>query len=157
MNDIGGKINSLSLGEKLIAGGGILMFVASFFRWFKVSAGPFSSGTSGWDDPGAIWSILAILVSIALAGLIVATRLGNMRAPNLPAGWTWGLVFGGGAAAVVILILLKAWRISAANCPLDLCDTSFGVGFFIGAIAAVIIAVGGYLLYTEDRRGIART
>jgi hypothetical protein len=58
---------------------------------------------------------------------------------------TWAQIWGGGAAAVVVLVLLKAWRIQAA--PIG----GFGIGFFLGVIAAAAIAYGGYMLYTEQK------
>jgi hypothetical protein len=144
------KINTLSTPEKLIAGGGVLMLIASFFDWWHASAGGISVGESGWGDPGSIWSLLAILISVVLAGVVIATKLGNMRMPDLPQGTTWGLVFGGGAAAVVVLMLLKAWRIQ------DVPVGGFGIGFWVGVVATVLIAAGGYMVYQEEKGGMAR-
>jgi hypothetical protein len=141
------KINEMSTGEKLIAGGGVLMLIASFLNWWHASIGPISVGQSGWDAPGSLWGILAILLSIVLAGIVIAWRLGNVAMPALPENVTWGIVFGGGAALVVVFMLLKAWRITAA--PVG----GFGIGFFLGLIAAVCIAAGGYLLYSEEKKG----
>jgi hypothetical protein len=135
------KVNTLTLPEKLIAGGGILMLIASLFDWWTYSG----FGESGWGEPGQIWSILAILISIGLAGIVIATKLGNMAMPNLPAGWTWGKVWGGAAAAIVVLMLLKLWRI------MDVPVGSVGIGFILGAIAAGAIAYAGFLLYTSEK------
>jgi hypothetical protein len=139
------KLNQLSLGEKLVAGGGIVMLIASLFDWWHYSSGPFSYGQSGWGDPGSIWSVLAILISIVLAGIVLAVRFGNVNMPALPAGWTWGMVYGAGAALVVLLMLLKFWRIMAvpAGGP--------GLGFFLAALATAAIAYGGFVLYNSDK------
>jgi hypothetical protein len=141
------KLNNLSTGEKLIAGGGVLMLIASFFDWWHFDEAGIEVGRSGWGDPGAIWSILAILLSIALVAVIVAIRFGNVNMPDLPENVTWGLIFGGGAALIVVLMLLKAWRI--ADAP----GGGFGIGFWLGLIATVAIAAGGFLLYSEEKRG----
>src|SRR5215211_2347038 len=121
----------MSTGEKLVAGGGILMLIASIFDWWHASLGVISVGQNGWEAPGGIWSILAILVSLILAGIVIALRLGNMRMPDLPENVTWGKIFAAGGAIVLILMLLKAWRITAA--PVG----GFGIGFFIALIAAI--------------------
>lgn len=140
------KINTLSMPEKAIAGGGVLMIIAAlFFDWYHLSIGGFGGGTKGFDAPGSIWSILAILISIILAGVVIATKLGNVQMPALPEGVTWGMVWGGGAAVVVVCMILKAWRISAV--PVG----GFGIGFFLGVIAAAAIAYGGYMLWTEEK------
>ena len=140
------KLNALSTPEKAIAGGGVLMLVASMLDWWRVSASGFGSfGESGWGSPGSIWGILAILLSISLAGVVLSTRLGNIQMPALPESLTWGKVWGGGAAAIVVFMLLKAWRIT------DVPVGGFGIGFFLGVIAAAAIAYGGYMLYTEEK------
>jgi hypothetical protein len=144
------KLNALSLAEKLIAGGGLLMLIASFFNWFSYSEIGFSVGSDGWSAPGSIWSTLAILVSIILAGIVIATKMGNVQMPALPQNLTWGQVWGGGAAAVVILMLLKLWRILAF--PVG----GPALGFFIALIAMAAIAYGGWLLYSEEKKGVMR-
>jgi hypothetical protein len=91
---------------------------------------------------------LAILLAIILAGIVIATRVGNVNMPALPENFTWGLVFGGGAALIVVFILLKAWRI------MDVPIGGFGIGFFLALVATVAIAAGGYLLYSEEKKGV---
>src|SRR5438105_652186 len=120
------KVNTLSLGEKLVAGGGILMLIASFLPWWHYSESIISISRNGWGLPGSFWSVLAILISLALAAVIIAIRFGNVKMPDLPENVTWGKVFGGAGGALIILMLLKAWRITAAPAG------SFGIGFFIG-------------------------
>jgi hypothetical protein len=142
------NLNKLSTAEKAIAGGGILMLIASLLDWWSVSESGFSAGRSGWAEPGAIWSVLAILLSIALAAVVLATKFGNVNMPNLPENVTWGKVFGGGAAAVVVLMLLKAWRISAAEFG------GFDIGFFFALIAAAAVAYGGYMIYSEEKASV---
>jgi len=153
-------VNQLSLGEKLVAGGGVLMLIASLLPWYKVTVasgipGYAASGsTSGWGAPGSIWSLLAILLSIAMAGIVGATKFANVQMPALPQGVTWGRVWGGGAAAIVVLMLLKAWRLMSVDIPPGLgISDGFGFGFFIGIVATAAIAYGGYLLYSADRGG----
>ena len=142
------KINLLSMPEKAIAGGGILMLIASFLDWWSYSVEGFGSvGEGGWGSPGSIWGVLAILISIVLAAIVLGTRLANMQMPALPESVTWGKVWGGGAAAVVVLMLLKAWRI------MDVPVGGFGIGFFLGVIAAAAIAYGGYMMYTAEKSG----
>ena len=141
------KLNQLSLGEKLVAGGGILLFLSSFFGWWTYSSGPFDVSQDGWSAPGSIWGTLLIIIGLVLTAVTLAVRLGNVQMPALPAAWTWGMVYGAGAAAAVVLLLLKAWRIMAVEVG------GFGIGFFIGLIATIALAYGGYLLYSADKGG----
>ena len=144
------KINEMSTAEKAIAGGGVLMLIASFLDWWRASSLGFSVGESAWGAPGSIWGVLLVLVSLVLAGIVLGTRLGNMQMPALPQGVTNGILFGGGAALVVVLLLLKAWRI------LDVPIGSFGIGFYLGLVATAAIAYGGYMIYTEEKGGLKR-
>jgi hypothetical protein len=160
------KLNLLSTAEKAIAGGGVLMLIASFFDWWHYNAAnevpaeirglaeAFGANTSvgydGWGAPGSTWSVLAIIVSLALLGFVLATKLGGVALPALPPNWTWGMVIGGAAAVVVVLMLLKAWRIMAA--PVG----GFGIGFFVAVVATAAIAFGGYMIYSEEKAGAAR-
>jgi hypothetical protein len=145
------KINQHSLAETLIAGGGVHILVASFFDWWHYTVQGFGGvGSDGWSAPGSIWSTLAILISLALAAIVAATRLSNMQMPALPQNLSWGQVWGGGGAAIAVLMLLKTWRILAA--PIG----GFGIGYFIGLIAAAAVVYGCYVLYTQEK-GASRT
>ena len=139
-------VNQMTTGQKLVAAGGILMLIASFLPWYKVSfslAPGFSSSISrsGWQSPGALWSILAVLIAVVMAGVVLA-RLGNVNLPDL-GSVTWGQAMLGAGAAVVILVIIKL-----AN---EASHLSFG--FILGIIAAALLAGGGYLMYTEERSG----
>jgi hypothetical protein len=141
------KLNQLSLGEKLVVGGGILMLLASFFGWWTASEGAFDYNSDGWSAPGSIWGVLAILISLILAGITLAVRLGNVQMPALPTNWTWGMVYGAGAALLGLFMLLKFWRIMAF--PFG----GPGLGFFAAVIATALIGYGCYLLYSADKGG----
>ena len=140
------KINELSTGEKLIGGGGILLFIASFLPWYKVtvSIGDFSASASanGWEAPGAIFSILAVIIGVVLAVAAVGPKLGNMQLPNL-GSVTWGQAFVGGGAAALALVIIKFLNESS----------SLSYGFYLGFIAALALAAGGYMLYMEEKGG----
>ena len=160
-NDITAKFQALSMGEKLILIGSIVFVIAALiFKWIKISV----SGAAGFagasasrtavGDPAAIWGWLAVIVAIILAGIIIA-RLMDMQLPALPPQYTWGQVFAVGGGALLVFTLLKAWRIQAVDVGggLSGIDKSFGIGFFIGIIAAVVVAAGAYMMYTEEKGG----
>jgi hypothetical protein len=143
------KLNELSTGEKLIAGGGLLMLIASFLPWYDFDFGLEFVGSitrNGWQSPGALWSILATLLAVILAAAVLAPKFGNVRLPDLR-NITLGQAFLGGGAAVAVCILLKLASESG----------SMSYGFFLGIIAAVAIAAGGYLLYSEEKAGVIRS
>ncbi len=145
------KVNSLSLGEKLVAGGGVLMLIASFLPWYKITLGiegiaRISVSRNGWESPGALWSLLAILIAVAMAGSIIGQRFGNMRLPNL-GSITWGMAYLIGGGLVVVLVLLKLLNESSY----------LSFGFYLGIIAAAALAAGGWLLYSGEKSRVVRT
>jgi hypothetical protein len=143
------KINQMSTGEKLVAGGGVVLLIASFLPWYKVtvSVGTFSASASanGWEAPGSIFSILAVIIGVVLAGAVLGPKFGNMQLPAL-GSVTWGQAFVGGGAAALALVIVKFLNESS----------SLSYGFFLGFIAAAAVAGGGYLLYMEEKTGIRR-
>ncbi len=157
------KLNQLSLGEKLLLGGAVIIFIASFLNWAEASVtvagfGSQSDGGSGWASPGSLWSVLAILIAVILGASIAALRFGNITLPALPSGVSWGMVYGAGAVLVIIFMLLKAWRITAlpdcgGGADIDGfdCSIGFAIGYWIALVGAIIFAAGGYMLYTADK------
>ncbi len=141
------KINALSTPEKLVGGAGVLLFLDSLILpWYKVSfsfAGITSSSVtrSGWESPGAIWSIIAALIGLALVGVIVLTKFTTVQMPALPQGVTWGMVHLGGGALAVLCIIIK-WINE---------NSYISYGFWLGLILALAMAVGGYMLYMEEQ------
>ncbi len=146
-NQIIAKLKSMSLGEQLIGGGAVLMFIASFMPWWSVSVGPISASKDGWGAPGSFWSLVAILISLALLAVVLVQNLTEIKMPDLPQNFTWGRVYGGAAGVIVVLMLLKFWRVEAT--PIG----GVGWGFFIAVIAAVAIAAGGFKLFSEEKAG----
>jgi hypothetical protein len=141
------KLNVMSLGEKLIAGGGVLMLIAIFLPWYKVDLGfdEFSLGSvsrNGLESPGALWSLLALVVAVAMAVVVLGPKFANMRLPDI-GKYTWGQAMLAGGALVAIFIVLKLVNESSY----------ISFGFYLGIIAAAALAAGGYLLYTEEKSG----
>lgn len=139
------KLNELGNAQKLIAGGGVLMLIASFLPWYKISFsfGEFGGGSvsaNGWEAPGAIFSILAVLVGVAMAVAILGPIFANLQLPDL-GNITWGQAHLGLGVAALVLVVLKFLNES----------DSLSYGFFIGLIAALALAAGGYLMYTEEK------
>ena len=142
------KLNALSTGEKLIAGGGIVMLIASFLPWYDFDFGLEFVGSitrNGWQSPNAIWSILATLIAVAMAAAVLAPKFGNVRLPDM-GSVTLGQAFLGAGAVVAICVLLKLIGESS----------SMSFGFFLGILAAIACAAGGYLMYAEEKAGIVR-
>ena len=61
------RFKALSIGEKIIIIAGVVLFIDGFLPWYSVDLGPLGDFTrSGWQSPGSMWSILAILIGLAM-------------------------------------------------------------------------------------------
>ena len=140
------KFMALGIGEKIILIAGLLLFIDGFLPWYDVDLGPFGSVTrNGWESPGAIWSLLAILLGLAMSGVVAVKALTEGVIPENVGGFSWPKIFLGGGVAVAVLVLIKLLNESS----------SLGFGFYIGIICAAALAVAGVLMYREEMAGPA--
>jgi len=137
------RFKALSIGEKIIIVAAIVLFIDGFLPWYSVDLGPFGDFTrSGWQSPGAIWSILAILIGLAMGGVIVTKSLATEGTiPDNISGVTWAKIFLGSGVAALVLVLIKLLNESS----------HLGFGFFIGIICVAALAVAGFLMYQEEK------
>ena len=137
------RFNALRIQEKSILAAGLVLLVDGFLPWYSVDLGLVSFTASGWEAPGAIWSILAILIGAAMAGVIIAKAFTDVKLPDNVGGMSWPKIHLGAGAAVLGLLLLKL-----------LLESSYiGFGFYVGILAAVVLAGSGFWLYREEQAG----
>ncbi len=151
-------VNKLTTGQRVIAAFGVLMFIDSFLPWYKYSGGNssvaaaiaaagFRTSSNAWQSPyGSIWSILAVLIAMGMVGVVVAVVFGNVKLPDL-GQFTWGQAALAAGGLVLLLVVIKFLGHSG----------NLGIGFIIGFIAAVGLAGGGYLRYTEEQVSTSTT
>ena len=148
-------LNKLTMPEKIISVSAIVLFIASFLSWFtlKASVAGFSASSSGngWDV-GFLWGgVPTILGLVMLTHVILSKLVDNVSVPDLP----WPrihLVAGVVAAALVVLKLLVGEDTSFPGIEIN---RAFGL--FLAAIAAIGLAVGGFLYYKEHEGSSAPT
>jgi len=137
----------MPLGEKIILPAGLILLIDSFLPWYHASACVFtvcgSINRSGWQSPGAFWSILAVLIGLALAALVAVTRFTTVKMPALPQGVTMARIYAGGAAAAALFVIIKLINESS----------HLGFGFFVGIVCVAALCVGGGLLFQAERQG----
>jgi uncharacterized membrane protein YhaH (DUF805 family) len=137
----------LSMGEKIAGVSAILLFIFTFFDWFKVSASnefvSVSVGGSAWDALDVIPIILLIAIVAAIGVAVVRLTDADFE-PSISMN---SIV----AILGIISVLLILYRI--INPP----DSGFSdvnvdpaVGIFLGLIAAAGIAYGGYRAMQEE-------
>lgn len=136
-------INKLSTPEKIISASAIILLIASFLPWFKVSFLGSSITGNGWDV-GFLWGGLpTILGLVMLAHVVIKNFASNVKLPDLP----WSKIHLGAGCVAAFLVVLKL-VIGESAVGVDL-DRSFGL--FLAAIAAIGLGAGGFLYFKEDQ------
>jgi hypothetical protein len=132
--------NSLSNGGKIVGIAGIVLIINIFLPWYGFSAGGFSSSINAFDAGFLAWggSVFAIAGAVfVLIGEVGESKvnLGGLQGPQI------GLLLAGLGAVLVVLRFLT---------ETDL--TKFGL--FIGILASIAVAVGGYMSVKESGIGL---
>ena len=142
-------LKKLTLSDKVIAGSGIVLFVAYLMPWFKIDYGGFGGGgfgnttvTLNGGDVGFLWATLPMLIGLVLTGLVVATKLFDVKMPTLPVPMSQ-LYLGLGSLAALLVVL----KLLIGEDPSELVDRSYGL--VLAALAALGLAAGGFLKFKD--------
>ena len=139
------RFKALSVGEKIIIIAGLLLFIVGFLPWYSISLGPLGNFTrSGWQSPGALWSILAVFIGLGMAGVVILRRLTDVVIPDSVAGFSWPKIFLGGGVATLAFVMIKLLNESSY----------MGFGFYLGIIAAGALAAAGFMMFREERPAV---
>ncbi len=148
-------LTKLSMGDKVIAISGILLFIPiSFLDWFEASAkgipgATASSGGNAWDFT-LTW--LAVLIGIAMV-VLVALKLFEVKVPDI-GGASWGtILLGMGAVAFAFVLIKTIAGVGVPDGAEDFIDISRKIGLFLGLVASAGLAAGGYLRLQEEKAG----
>ncbi len=135
-------LNKLTTSDKIIAGSGILLFIAYFLPWFKVDFGFGGSASASGGDVGFLWSTFPMLLGLVAAGTVIARKLFDVKLPDLPVPWGQAYLIIGAIAAVCVVL-----KLIIGEDPSEIIKRSYGL--FIAAIAALGLAGGGFMKYQE--------
>ncbi|MDP1819039.1 MAG: hypothetical protein Q8K58_03995 [Acidimicrobiales bacterium] len=138
-------LSKLSTSDKVIAGSGLVLFIASFLPWFEVSVAGFSESGNGWDV-GFVWAGIPALLGLAAAAVVLLTKAGTANVPDLPI--TWGQAFLAAGALSAILVVLKLIMGEDGAFGIDV-DRAWGL--FLATLAALAFAAGGFMKYREEQ------
>jgi hypothetical protein len=140
------KLKELTLGEKVIAASGILLFIDSFLPWFKKDIrtvlGTGSISKNGW---GQFLTLLAILIGLAMAVVAVLPKVAEVNFPEKLGNLSWGQVHMiAGIVALALIVLQLAIGKDYHGLTID---RSYGL--FIGVVFGAGLAYGGFLKSRE--------
>lgn len=143
-------LNRLNLGEKIAGASAVLLFIFMFFDWFTVDISG-GEGLFSVSVGGSAWDALDIIPIILMVAIIAAVALAVIRLTDAVFEPPVSM-----AAIVAILgaisVLLILYRIISPPNGGDVpgVDVNPALGIFLGLIAAVGIAYGGYRAMQEE-------
>jgi len=144
-------LKKLSLGDQIIGGSGIVLFISSFLTWFKaevkgLGALGFSASASanGWDVGFLGW--FPVLLGIAMVAFVAVRAFApQVKIPDLPLPWGQVLFITGCVAAALVILKFLIGEDDGGG----VVDISRGIGLFLAVLASIGLAVGGYFKWKE--------
>ena len=140
-------INKLSLGEKIVGGAGILLFIdLLFLPWHDIDVGFGGSFTrSAIESPNGFYGLIALLLTIAVVAAVVVRAFTEAKLPDLPITWPQAIFYA--TIAILALLLIKL-----------VVETDFlGFGAYLGLLLAAGMVYGGFLISKDAPAGTAGT
>jgi hypothetical protein len=152
--------SKLKTSDWVIAASGLVLLVASFLDWFTVSfeGSEFFSGASasgnGWDV-GFFWAGIPVLLGLAMIAVVAIRAFSpETKLPDLPIGWGQALFIAGVIAAVIVVLKLI---IGESDEGIPGVEVSRSFGLFLATLAAIGLAVGGFLAWQEEKSDASLT
>lgn len=123
---------NLSAGDRILAGGSLLLFIDSFLDW--------QVGTNAWGGSGAFAGVLMALLALLL---LVGEILSAIRVP-MPGGVPVSTIMAGLTIGTVLFGVIKVLLV-VANHP--------KAAAWIGLVLILVVAYGGYRKMRAERIG----
>ncbi len=126
-------INKVQGNDRFIAGGGVLLFILSFFPWYSVSGFGGSNSISLWSAYGILK--LALLLAIAASAVVIARLMGALDSVQLPAGVNLITLAASGLATVIFVLRLLGSFDSAGSGAIKI-SAHPGFGWWLGILVS---------------------
>jgi hypothetical protein len=142
-------LNKLTTGEKVIVASGIVFLIAMFLPWWGLDFGDLGSASNnGWDY--FLTGILPLLIIIAMITQIALAKFSTTELPKPPLPWNQIHMIAG--AVVAVLLILRVVIGSSEGSGDFEVDLDRMYGLWVALLAAIGVAVGGYLKSREPEQ-----
>jgi hypothetical protein len=137
-------LGSMTNGEKLIAGGSLVLLVGLFLPWYGVDAGLYSASVNGFHSWGLL-TFLALLVVVAL-WVIRSFLNDSVKLPEMSVSDALIYMIAGGVEVLGCIIF---WLSYSTDVSIPGFSAGVRFGLFVSLIGAIATVVGGYLKQSE--------
>ena len=149
-------VSRVSLGERIAAVSGLLLFIFMFFKWYgiEIDAAILTGDLddlSAWEAFDLIDILLFLVAAIAVTEAVL--RATGTAIPQLP--WPPARIVMLAGVLAVLLILFRLFVSPIDEGDVAGVDVTRGIGIFLGLIAAAGIAYGGWRALNEVPRAAA--
>lgn len=127
-----------------VIGGGAAVLVFSLLPWYgssgSVAGIGFSASRSAWSYPLAV---LAVLLCVAAAGFVLATRAFGVRSPDMPVAPSLLALGLAGLGTIFILLRLVSYDRASGG------GISVGpkIGIWLALLAAIVETASAFMLF----------
>lgn len=127
----------------VILAAGVVMLIASFLAFYKVSFLGHSQNYNAWNTDVGLFGIatLPMLFGVIMAVQVALTAFANVNLPARPLGFTWNQIHLALGAQALIMMLCFLVR---DNSVLD-----FGIGFWLMLLGSIALVVGAVMRERE--------
>ena len=154
-------LRKLRAGESLAGLSGVALIAAmAFLNWFGVDVPPGTEPVGGFDAFRAFDVIDVVLLLTAIVAIALPLLTATQTRTNLPIVTSVFVAILGIVSAIALLFrILVPPDLSGARFALDFeplntgFETTRAIGVFIGLIAVIGIATGGWLAMRDERSG----
>ena len=150
-------LDRLSIGEKIAGVSAVLLFVFMFFDWFTAEISVNSAGfVGGASEGGNAWDALEVIPIFLMLAVVAGVGVAIIRLSDAifePSISVNAVVAVLGAVAAILILYRIVDPPGGGSIGGVSVDISPAIGIFLGLIAAVGIAYGGYRAMQEEGAG----
>lgn len=132
------QLKKFTTNELIILGGALAVFIGTFMKWFKADTGFGDVSVNGFEY--FFQGTIPWILSIAVAGVLIAKKLAGTNLPDMPLPFSQVLLIVCGVIAVLILT-----RIISTDGPSEVVDR--GLGIFLAFLGGIAMVVGAFLKF----------
>jgi hypothetical protein len=147
-------VDKLSMGEKIAGVSAVLLFIFMFFAWFGVEvSGGSGLLTASASESGSAWDALEYIPIVLVIAIVAAIGVAAVRLTDAafepPISMNAVVSILGGLSVLLILFRIVDPP-GVGSVPGLSIDVSPEIGIFLGLLAAIGIAYGGYRAMQEE-------